>query len=400
MKNIISFVAALFFAASAIGQSTVTTTRAANPAAGCTAGQACTGTTITATTGFVGPYFAESNNRYFLGAAFGGLTLNSAGGVIFTNSSVYTGTQDLFLTRYAAKQLMISGDGTGTASGQVGLIIGNNSSFPTYGVIHASSAPPSSTNYSFATNGGQTILNAPTSTLLLSRADSAVLTIANTAGSGPSITAGTAQSVVNALNITQTRNYSGAATDYIKATFTTSGGGTATNASDNLLNLLTGASGAETSKFSVRVDGVVTSAQLMSAGGGGFQAVANQGYFYWLGSTEMYAASNGKLKIGNSGSTKSIELRAIVPTIGTCGTSPSVAGTDTAMTVTVGTGGVATACGVTFSGAYTNAPACTAQSDTDVAALSVATTTTTLTVTKATAFTASSKLHIHCIGYV
>lgn len=84
------------------------------------------------------------------------------------------------------------------------------------------------------------------------------------------------------------------------------------------------------------------------------------------------------------------------PTMGACGTNPSVVGTDNGVVVTVGTGGSATSCAVSFSRTYTNAPACVAKSNTDQTSLIVATTTTTVTVTKATAFTASSKLHIIC----
>lgn len=86
------------------------------------------------------------------------------------------------------------------------------------------------------------------------------------------------------------------------------------------------------------------------------------------------------------------------PTMGACGTSPSVLGNDNAMLVTVGTGGVATTCAVTFATAYATAPVCLAQNDTDRVAYSMVTTTTTLTITAAAAFTDSSKFHVHCIG--
>lgn len=87
------------------------------------------------------------------------------------------------------------------------------------------------------------------------------------------------------------------------------------------------------------------------------------------------------------------------PTMGSCGTSPSVVGSDNGMTVTVGSGGAATDCVITFGTAWTNEPACNAQSNTDVLPLAMVTTTTGLTVTKAAAFTAGSKLHIVCVGW-
>lgn len=97
-------------------------------------------------------------------------------------------------------------------------------------------------------------------------------------------------------------------------------------------------------------------------------------------------------------SPKFLAAGGTTPTMGACGTSPSVVGNDSAMQVTVGTGGAATTCAVTFAAAFANAPTCVAQSDTDSTALTIATATTTVTVTKAAAFTASSKLHIICIG--
>ena len=89
------------------------------------------------------------------------------------------------------------------------------------------------------------------------------------------------------------------------------------------------------------------------------------------------------------------------PVIGACGTDPSVVGNDNAMLVTVGTGGVATSCAVTFSAAWTtNAPVCVAQSSVDLTALAITVTTTAVTVTKAIAFTAGSLINILCTGRV
>lgn len=83
-----------------------------------------------------------------------------------------------------------------------------------------------------------------------------------------------------------------------------------------------------------------------------------------------------------------------------CGTSPSLVGTNNVILITVGTGGVATSCTVTFGTSYTNAPICTANSDTDKVGLSVAPTTSTVVVAATAAFTASSKLNVLCFGRV
>lgn len=91
------------------------------------------------------------------------------------------------------------------------------------------------------------------------------------------------------------------------------------------------------------------------------------------------------------------------PTVGAsaCGTSPTIAGNDNAMQVTVGTGGSATACVVTFSQTWpTNAPVCVVQSDTDIVAYKIATSATVLTATASAAFTASSHLNIICVGRI
>ncbi len=91
-------------------------------------------------------------------------------------------------------------------------------------------------------------------------------------------------------------------------------------------------------------------------------------------------------------------LKSTAPTMGACGTSPSVTGSSNAMLVTIGTGGAATSCAVNFGAAFPVAPVCIAQNNTDKVAYSIATTTAAVTVSAAAAFTASSKLHIHCMG--
>lgn len=101
-----------------------------------------------------------------------------------------------------------------------------------------------------------------------------------------------------------------------------------------------------------------------------------------------------------NGLTQHYNVMGTAPAItANCGTTPSLVGKDQAMLVTVGAGGTATNCTVTFANAFTNAPICVAQSDTDLVGLQMVTTTTTVSVSKTTAFTAGSKLHILCMGY-
>lgn len=85
------------------------------------------------------------------------------------------------------------------------------------------------------------------------------------------------------------------------------------------------------------------------------------------------------------------------PTMGACGTSPSVVGNDNSMLVTIGGGGVATSCAVAFSQSYANAPACFAQSDTDFIAYKMATTVSGATFSSTAAFTAAANVHVICL---
>lgn len=90
--------------------------------------------------------------------------------------------------------------------------------------------------------------------------------------------------------------------------------------------------------------------------------------------------------------------RGSTPTIGgSCGTSPAVAGGDSFISVTTGSGSP-TSCVVTFALAYSTAPVCNANASATTTALNVATTTTTVTVSAA-ALTAAEVLHISCGGF-
>lgn len=101
-----------------------------------------------------------------------------------------------------------------------------------------------------------------------------------------------------------------------------------------------------------------------------------------------------------------VASQATVPTCTTnCGTSPSVAGSDTGGIVTMGATGVpASGWVVTFNGTWPNAPACIVQSALSTMVvgkmpIAVVTTTTTMTVTtNGTAPATSDKYFYHCIG--
>lgn len=96
--------------------------------------------------------------------------------------------------------------------------------------------------------------------------------------------------------------------------------------------------------------------------------------------------------------TGSLGFSGTAPTMGACGTSPSISGNDTSGTITVGTGGTATTCAVTFAATKTSTPKCFVNdvSDTVVPYVS-ARSTTAFTITKLTAFAASASIDYFCV---
>jgi hypothetical protein len=79
-----------------------------------------------------------------------------------------------------------------------------------------------------------------------------------------------------------------------------------------------------------------------------------------------------------------------------CGSSPTIAGSDSAGLVVVGSGTV-TSCTIPFASAFTNPPICTANDNTDFLVLKPTTSTTTLTLSAQSSF-GSDTLSYICIG--
>lgn len=110
--------------------------------------------------------------------------------------------------------------------------------------------------------------------------------------------------------------------------------------------------------------------------------------------------------IRNQAQTVLFQIRPNVATCtSNCGTSPSVAGSNSAGTVTMGASGVpASGWVLTFSSAWTNAPTCLVQSALTTMVvgkmpIAVQTSTTTITVTtNGTAPATSDQYHYHCFG--
>ena len=109
--------------------------------------------------------------------------------------------------------------------------------------------------------------------------------------------------------------------------------------------------------------------------------------WFSLGITGIITPVGGRFMLGGA-----------APSMGACGTSPSVAGTSSAGTITIGTGGAATSCAITFAAAWATAPACVSNHQGAILVTRSISTTTTLTIDAATPLTASGKLDYICVG--
>lgn len=90
-------------------------------------------------------------------------------------------------------------------------------------------------------------------------------------------------------------------------------------------------------------------------------------------------------------------IKGSTPTVGSCGTSPSIAGTDSAGSITTGSTGV-TSCAITFSQPFIYAPFCVAQTTfTAISAVVSAASTTGITIGTSGSIT-SATLNYICVG--
>lgn len=151
-------------------------------------------------------------------------------------------------------------------------------------------------------------------------------------------------------------------------------------------------SGDGSANFNGTIDsGAITSSSNITAGGAA--------RFITSGRTRWGASAQGVEEVSRNDNAAQIIRRFTgVPTIGgSCGTTPAIAGVDSALKITTGTGSP-TSCTVTFNGTWSTAPVCTANATATTTALNVATTTTTVIVSAA-ALTASETIHVLCMGY-
>jgi hypothetical protein len=93
-------------------------------------------------------------------------------------------------------------------------------------------------------------------------------------------------------------------------------------------------------------------------------------------------------------------LGGTAPTIASgFGTTPAIAGADSAGRVTVGSGGIALTGAVTFGTTWTTAPSCVCNNEVTTLLCKATATTTTLTMASASAWTAADTLTWLCSGY-
>jgi len=132
--------------------------------------------------------------------------------------------------------------------------------------------------------------------------------------------------------------------------------------------------------------------------------VDEDGDTYQNGSVNFFGAgtiatASGDLTLNPTGEiifSSQIETTGTAPALTSCGTTPSITGSDTAGKVTIGTG-VTTSCTATFNVAYDAAPACTIAGDNTAVTYAATTSTTVLTITSS-ADMASDVISYICVG--
>ena len=243
----------------------------------------------------------------------------------------------------------------------------------------------------------------------------------NDANGNAAIVTGATASAVDQLTVTNSAT--GTHTVAISAT------GSDTNISLNLNTKGTGSVQIGTSNFIVDQNGAITTGgggnwSINQFGNASFNGVTSNGnisvdtahMLRWPTSSPTLGIAfnaagiaeinSGTLCSSAAANCRDIKLRhtlasGTAPTIASgFGTSPAIAGGDQSISITIGSGGVATSGTVTLGTAYTNAPNCVAGDNTSLVQTRVSATTTTLTVSSgATPWGAGDVISIICAGY-
>lgn len=306
----------------------VNTTSGANAQASFAASRSATYTTDLLTFGVTGSLFAAPFSDVAYMQSTGQANGLKVGTGDATPVAIYTGGG-------ANARLVISGSGAVSTGDTASTTVGDNLDVLTLG----------------NTGTGQTantdLLNASHSgTFDASAASRTAVGVRSTITAGLSATAGT-----NTLtNIAGRFESAGNADDQygVYAVATAPGGGVCTLCE---------------SQGITRAYGIYASA---SVGGGiGWSGYFDQGDFYVAGASTFNGGMSLNATLSVAGDTTlsgKIQATGTDPTLSSCGTSPTIVGSDLAGTVTVGTG-TATSCTVTFASSYTDEPVCVATSN-------------------------------------
>lgn len=231
-----------------------------------------------------------------------GLRMLQSYSLIWAGSDPLNNTPDLYASRYAAKQLMISGDGTG-ATTNAGLVAGYMGTTGNASIWPSSiGGTLDSSNYAFRVQdntGGNVAVYLQSlgtgSVWLQGGAGVNKVEVSPTAGKGPVITAGTATTDVAALSVTRTNNNAAVATG-VQFAFTDT-----TSAAGFLPFQVLGGASATTNLLSVSKAGVLTTGSTITAGASVQVPSGNE--YQWLTRTRLLAPADGTLSVVNSAAT-------------------------------------------------------------------------------------------------
>lgn len=318
----------------------------------------------------------------FTNAASSGLWYNTASTNINLKGKDGSGTNG------AGERVFITGGpGTGTGNG---------------GTVFLQVAPPDSSSGSTA-NALQTGLSISgiNGTINLGGIDVETLTAGSSFFDGASVASGMTDGAGGSLSLrTGQSTGSGLGGTFLGQITPAGSSGTSQNSYQSFISVtaagvfdlggldIIGAPGASTWGGSERASGVTdgTGGDLTIRSGRGTGAAAASSISFETptvggsGSSQQSLATRFTVATAASTFTNKVKITGTAPTVSSCGTGPTITGSDQAGKVTTGSGGTVQSCTLTFSSAFTAAPACVANDETGIVAVRATSTTTTLVI--------------------
>jgi len=126
-----------------------------------------------------------------------------------------------------------------------------------------------------------------------------------------------------------------------------------------------------------------------------FEVVSTDGETDYV--VQVSSTDDSTVMMGVRGNGHWVSETGTAPVLSSCGTTPSITGTDTAGKITIGTSASST-CTMTFADQYANAPACSITNGTDDVPVFATTSTTVLTITDGATDFSSDVIMYTCIG--